>query len=178
MADKTPSTAPSEQNGGDTGAGQAAAPAFDAGRTGAAAARKPTVSHMLGEITWLLTQSPTHKHFALADLEWLVMPPLLLEQYRVFHGETTPVGVALWASLSEEAEAKLNAGVGRLRPDEWKSGDRLWLVDLIAPFATPDNKMVEQMLADLMNTALKGQRFKFHKTDPATGKRDTVEIGG
>ena len=178
MTDKTSSETPPEQSGAGNGAGQPAAPAFDAGRTDAAAARKPTVSHMLGEITWLLTQSPTHKHFALADLEWLVMPPLLLEQYRVFHGETTPVGVALWASLSAEAEAKLNAGVGRLRPDEWKSGDRLWLVDLIAPFATPDNKMVEAMLADLMNTALKGQRFKFHKTDPTTGKRDTVEIGG
>ena len=49
---------------------------------------------------------------------------------------------------------------------------------LTAPFATPDNKMVEAMLADLMNTVLKGQRFKFHKTDPTTGKRDTVEIGG
>ena len=177
MTDKTSSKTPSGQTGGDDGAEQAA-PAFDAGRTDAAAARKPTVSHMLGEITWLLTQSPTHKHFALADLEWLAMPPLLLEQYRVFHGDTTPVGVALWAYLSEEAEAKLNAGVGRLRPDEWKSGDRLWLVDLIAPFATPDNKMVEQMLADLMNTALKAKKFKFHKTDPATGKRDTVEIGG
>ena len=177
MTDKTSSKSPPQQKGSGNGA-EPAAPAFDAGRAGAAASRKPTVSHMLGEITWLLTQSPTHKHFALADLEWLVMPPLLLEQYRVFHGETTPVGVALWASLSAEAEAKLNAGVGRLRPDEWKSGDRLWLVDLIAPFATPDNKMVEAMLADLMSTALKGQRFKFHKTDPATGKRDTVEIGG
>ena len=48
----------------------------------------------------------------------------------------------------------------------------------MAPFAAPDNKMVEQMRADLMGTALKGQRFKFHKTDPTTGKRDTVEIGG
>ena len=48
----------------------------------------------------------------------------------------------------------------------------------MAPFATPDNKMVEQMLADLMQTALKGQRFKCHKTDPTTGKRDAAEIGG
>ena len=184
MTDKMHPQSTSNRKPTDNGAGadgrqtHQPAPTIDARRTDAAARNKPTVSHMLGEITWLLTQSPTHKHFALADLEWLVMPPLLLEQYRVFHGETTPVGVALWASLSAEAEAKLNAGVGRLRPDEWKSGDRLWLVDLITPFATPDNKMVEQMLADLMKTALKGQRFKFHKTDPATGKRDTVEIGG
>ncbi len=161
------------------GNGSAAAPAFDPKKTAEVAqTAKPTVSHMLGEITWLLTQSPTHKHFALADLEWLVMPPLLLEQYRVFRGDTTPVGVALWANLSPDAEAKLNAGAGRMRPDEWKSGDRLWLVDLIAPFATPDNKMVEAMMADLIQHPFKGKKFKFHKTDAATGKREVIELGG
>ena len=195
------------QNGADgaTASSAADAPVFDPKKTDEAAKRRPTVSHMLGEIVWLLTQSPTHKHFAMTDLEWLIMPPLLLEQYRVFHGETTPVGLALWAWLSPEAEAKLNAGAGRLRPDEWRAGGlgvahlqdalgggdggadgaqagktqgNLWLVDLIAPFATPDNKMVEAMLADLMQTAFKGQTFRFHKTDPATGKRDVLTLKG
>jgi cytolysin-activating lysine-acyltransferase len=137
-----------------------------------------TVSHMLGEIVWLMTQSPLHKHFALADLEWMVMPPILLQQFRVFHDKGRPVGVALWAFLSEEAEAKLSLTPVRLRPDDWKSGDRCWLVDLIAPQATADNTLVAAMLGDLQRTALKGQMFSFHRTNLATGAREAMKIEG
>lgn len=107
----------------------------------------------------------------------------MLEQFRVFHGEETPVGFALRAQFSDEAEARfleqVEAGRGaRLRPQDWKSGDRLWLVDLVAPFATPENKLVEAMLADLIENVFAQKKFKFHVTDPATGKRETKEIGG
>jgi hypothetical protein len=43
-----------------------------------------TVAQVLGEITWLMTQSPRHKAVPLGDLEWLVMPALLLRQFRIF----------------------------------------------------------------------------------------------
>lgn len=151
-----------------------------------------TMGNMLGEIVWLMTQSNGHKHFALSDLEWMVMPALLLEQYRIFRNGTQPLGVALWAYLSPEAEEKLETGAGRLRPDEWAinmkldakkgamhdAGGSLWLVDLIAPFHTPDNKMAEKMLADLVQGPFKGKKFKFHQTDPKTGKRKVMELGG
>lgn len=168
---------------GPARAGGAAPGVIDKTKTSAAAAQKPTVSHMLGEVVWLLSQSPAHKHFTIGDLEWLVMPAILLEQFRVFHGDKTPVGFALWAHLSEDAERRLNdaamAGQGaRLRPDDWKSGDRLWLVDLIAPFATPENKLQEAMLADLLQNIFPKRTIAMHVTDPATGKRETKEIGG
>ena len=145
-------------------------------------APKPTVSHMLGELTWVLSQSPAHRHFAIGDLEWLVMPAILLEQFRVFHGDRHPLGFALWAHLSEEAEARMTAAVAsgggaRLRPDDWKSGDRLWLIELVAPFATPENKLTEAMVADLVQNVFGKRKFKFHSTDLATGKRDVKEIG-
>ena len=42
------------------------------------AAQSPkTVSQVLGEITWLLSQSPLHKNLFISDLEWMVMPALL-----------------------------------------------------------------------------------------------------
>lgn len=68
-----------------TGANGAAAASLDENKMAQANAQKPTVSHMLGELTWLLSQSASHKHFAIGDLEWLVMPAILLEQFRVFH---------------------------------------------------------------------------------------------
>jgi RTX toxin acyltransferase family len=43
-----------------------------------------TVSQVLGEITWLMTQSPRHRSIPLGDLEWLLMPAILLKQFRIF----------------------------------------------------------------------------------------------
>lgn len=167
---------------------------------------KKTVSQMLGEIVWLMTQSPTHKHFSLADIEWMVMPPLLLEQYRIYHEDSKPIAVALWAYLSQESEAKLEAGGTRLAPHEWRAGGmgnlsqglqqgdqtsqvnpipeatgepqgKLWLVDLICPFGTPENQLVEKILADLMASVFKGKSFKYQVVDPKTGKRIVQELG-
>jgi cytolysin-activating lysine-acyltransferase len=135
-----------------------------------------TVSHMFGEIVWLMSQSAAHKHFAIADLEWMVMPALLLNQYRLFHHQGRPIGAALWAFLSEEAEAKLSLTPVRLRPDEWKSGDRCWLVDLIAPGATAENRLAVLMLEDLRATTLAGQEFKFHQFDPLYRIKKTISV--
>ena len=54
-----------------------------------------TVAQVLGEITWLMTQSPRHKAIPLGDLEWLLMPAILLRQFRIFYKGEQPVGVAL-----------------------------------------------------------------------------------
>ena len=132
----------------------------------------PTVSHMLGEIVWVLAQSPAHKHFSLADLEWLVVPPLMLEQYKVFRdGGKTPIGVALWAYLDEEAEKRLEQEPARLLPGQWKSGDRLWLVELAAPFATKENIMREKMVADLAMTNLSENVINYHAFDADNARK-------
>ena len=114
-----------------------------------------TVASVMGEIVWLMTQSPVHKHLFLADLEWLVMPPVLLSQYRIFRVQDRPVGVAFWAFLTEEAEARLKGGNPRLRPDEWKAGDRAWLIELVAPFGKP-----EVMLRDVKESIFKNEKLR------------------
>lgn len=139
-------------------------------------APKHPLAEKLGEIVWLMTQSSSHKHFALADLDWMVMPPLVHKQYRVFRGENGPVGAVFWAWFSEAAEEKFQSGAGHLRPDEWKSGDRLWLINLIAPFATAENRMLETMISELMRSVLEGKRPKMLRMNPKTGKRETVEV--
>jgi len=115
-----------------------------------------TVANMMGEIVWLLTQSQAHKNFFLSDLEWLVMTPLMLQQFRVFYADDRPVGVALWAHVNEDVEKRLMAGNARLAPNDWKSGDRLWLVDLVAPFGGHD-----AMLQDLKSQVFQTQVFKY-----------------
>jgi cytolysin-activating lysine-acyltransferase len=145
-----------------------------------AAAQAPTVSHVLGEMAWLMTQSLIHKAMAIGDLEWLIMPALIHRQFYIFRDGDRPVGLALWAKCTPEAEAKLERGMiepeNRLTLEEWTSGSSVWLVDLIAPFADNTNRHREIMIADLISGPLAGQAFKFHVTDPATGKRTVQTV--
>jgi cytolysin-activating lysine-acyltransferase len=151
-----------------------------------------TMGRMLGEMVWLMTQSPAHKHFSLADLEWMVMPPLALGQYRIFRNGEQPLGVALWAYLNPESEQKLEGGATRLMPQEWAQGMRidpehgmvsgeggtLWLIDIICPGHTAENKLADICLHDLMTSVFKGQRFKMFQIDPETRMRKVVELVG
>jgi len=93
-----------------------------------------TVSQVLGEITWLMTQSPRHKAIPLGDLEWLVMPAILLRQFRIFYKGEQPVGVALWALADEIVAKRIDAGDKRLSAVEWKSGANMRIIDIVAPF--------------------------------------------
>jgi cytolysin-activating lysine-acyltransferase len=141
----------------------------------------PTVSHMLGEMVWLLTRSPLHRCFSLADLEWLVMPALIHEQFYMFRDGDQPIGLALWAKCAPESAAKLEAGIiepeNHLTLEEWNGGNQIWLVDLIAPFATAENQHREIMMADLIAKPLRSKEFRLHRTDMETGERTVQVIG-
>ncbi len=123
---------------------------------------KKTVAQVLGEVTWLLTQSPVHKQLFIGDLEWFMMPPLLLEQFRVFHGKQHPVGVALWARVSQETDQRLRSGAFKLRPDEWKGGNIPWLIELVGPFGGTD-----EMMADLSAAIFPTETFNYHNINNA-----------
>ena len=125
---------------------------------------------VLGDITLLMSQSPAHKHLFLADLEWLLLPPLMLRQVRVFYAGKAPIAAALWASVSEEVEKHLEAGETRLRPQDWKSGDRLWLVELIAPGVSGNVEAVQALLTELAKTAFGGKPFKLRRGAQKVGK--------
>jgi len=55
-------------------------------------------------------------------------------------------------------------------------GGSLWLIDLICPTQTPENKLADICLHDLMTSVFKGKRFKmFQHKD---GLRFSVALGG
>jgi cytolysin-activating lysine-acyltransferase len=157
------------------------------------------VAEAFGQVVWLLSQSPLHRELKIKDLEWSFMPPIIHEQFRVFRFgplpgmenvdpkafapmgmskeafEQLPLGIAIWAKLSEAAEAKLEKGE-KLTLEEWRSGDRVWLVELISPFANPANKLSEAMLMDLIQGPFKSTAFSLHRTDPKTGRKDKILV--
>jgi cytolysin-activating lysine-acyltransferase len=133
----------------------------------AGAAKK--TSEVLGEIVWLMSQSPLHKQLFISDTEWLVMTPMLLQQFRLFYDKAKPVGVIFWASVSEEVEARLAAGTTRMRPQDWKSGDRLWVVEAIAPFGA-----AEEMVKDLKAKVFPGREIKLLAVGPKGREVKTI----
>ena len=118
---------------GAPGAASAQAGASAPGQPAAAPPPK-TVSQVLGEITWLMTQSPRHKSIPLGDLEWLVMPAILLKQFRMFYKGEQPVGVAVWALVDDLVAKRIDDGDKRLTAAEWKSGSNMRILDVVAPF--------------------------------------------
>jgi cytolysin-activating lysine-acyltransferase len=116
-------------------AGFSTAPSANGAAAAAVSGAAPkTVAQVLGEITWLMTQSPRHKAIPLGDLEWLVMPAILLRQFRIFYKGEQPVGVALWALADRLVAGRIDAGDRRLSAVEWKSGTAMRIVELVAPF--------------------------------------------
>ena len=102
------------------------------------------MSEVLGEVTWLMSQSPVHKRMFIEDIEWLVMTPVLLNQFRLYYSEDRPVGVVLYARVDTDTAAVLSAGTNRLRPQDWTSGDTIWVVEVISPFGAAQ-EMVDEL---------------------------------
>jgi cytolysin-activating lysine-acyltransferase len=128
----------------------------------------------LGQIVAILMRSAQHKQRPLADLEWLVLPAVLSGQCRVAQaqqsGIAVPVGVALWASVSADVDQRLSdlSAPWRLQPDEWRSGDIPWIVELVA-----DTSTQQALLKHLGETVFKGRRIRMRVRD-ANGK---MQIG-
>jgi hemolysin-activating ACP:hemolysin acyltransferase len=168
-----PGASPRDAAGSSATSGTASAQpanAEDARRRAAIATRQSVV---FSQIVGLLMRSPHYKHYALSDLEWLVLPALATGQFSVAEAATqrdaptVPVAVALWASVSPQIDKRLSEDLSapmRLRPDEWRSGEILWLIAAVG-----DARMIPSFLKQLCGTAWKGRHIKLRRLD-AEGK--------
>lgn len=126
----------------------------------AAPAAKPDrglmLDQVLGQVVRLMSASQRHRHLFIADLEWLVMPAMALGQARVIRDkQENPLAFACWARVSDEVEKRLKTGNPRLSPQEWRSGDSLWLIDVVTPDAA-----LSAVLATLGKEVFKGAPVK------------------
>jgi cytolysin-activating lysine-acyltransferase len=109
----------------------------------------------LGHAVWLMTQSPLHRNFFVSDLEWMLVPPVALAQFRLWRHENKPIGFVTWAQVSREVDDRLAKGERRLKFEDWSSGDRLWLMDIILPFGGHT-----EALAELKSQVFPGRKIK------------------
>lgn len=92
-----------------------------------------------GAVTWLWMQSPDHRTLPLQALQQLLLPAIQTGQYLLLHERRAtghqPVAYMSWAHLSAEAESRyLDHPLRGLQPSDWRSGDRMWVIDWITPF--------------------------------------------
>lgn len=107
---------------------------------------------MLGAVTWLMLQQAANRHTLLSELEWRVMPALVLNQAKLYLRDEAPLAFVSWAKLSEEAAQRYKAGLHQLTMADWTSGDQIWLIDVFTPYGG-----AQEMLKDLREKVFAGQ---------------------
>ena len=127
------------------------------------------LSSAFGDIVTLLMRSQSERTRTLADLEWMVVPAMQTGQFAVAEaqahetGVVAPMGVVLWAMVSESVDQRLSSQLDqamKLDPAEWKSGDIPWIV---AAFGEP--KIVNQLFQQLSKNVFTKMPAKLRARD-------------
>ena len=140
MANESERDPPPETNGnaGANGNGEA-----DTAGSGTASWSESgrAASAAFGAMVSMMMKSPAYHHHSLVDLEWLLVPAILNNQFmlnmtRTESGASIPGAFTIWAQVSEDVDRRLSANPAiplRLSQEEWKSGDIVWLIEAIGP---------------------------------------------
>ena len=88
----------------------------------------------LEKVLLILSLSNRHENWTVKDIQRLVIPPLKLNQYRIYIDKEVPLCYASWAMLPKEAEEGYKNKTRKIQPKDWNSGNNLWLIDVICPF--------------------------------------------
>ncbi len=98
---------------------------------------------ILGPVVWLYARDERRKWTFIADNDWLMMPPIVLDQCRLYTKSDIPWAYFAWAFVSDEVHQRLNSGTAKIAPHEWRSGSHCWVIDSVAPFGGLDECFTE-----------------------------------
>lgn len=107
---------------------------------------------LLGAVSWLMMQQTATRHTLLSELEWRVMPALVLDQAKLYMRDDSPIAYVSWATLSEPVAQRYGAAPHQLTASDWQSGDQVWIVDLFVPFGG-----AQEVMKDLRTTVFAGR---------------------
>ncbi len=101
---------------------------------------------VFAQVTMAMMSTPRYRHHTLAELQHLALEPMIRDRIAVAsppqkegEPEPLPAGIAIWAKVSEEVDAKIREQIRagafpvRLKGEDWDSGEIAWLLDVIAP---------------------------------------------
>jgi cytolysin-activating lysine-acyltransferase len=111
-----------------------------------------TEAEVLGASVWLWMHSNKHREIPLQVLSTLLLPAIKLQQFILISEHGKPVFYLSWANMSATAEARYIENPSFSMPqDDWNSGDRMWILDWVAPFGHTQSisKLIKRhLLAD------------------------------
>jgi cytolysin-activating lysine-acyltransferase len=107
---------------------------------------------LLGAVAWLMMQQSSTRHTLLSELEWRVMPALVVDQAKLYLRDDAPLAYVSWARLSESAATRYAKPPHHLASGDWKSGEHNWIIDLCTPFGGGSD-----IIQELRNTVFLGQ---------------------
>lgn len=139
------------------------------------------------QVTISLMGVPRYSSQPVSDLQRLIMAPLVRDRIAIAmlkgKEEDKPgemmAGVAIWASVSDEVDAKIReqikAGVFpvQLQGDDWRSGDKMWLLDVIAP----SQKLAAAVIANF-NQVTKAGEISLHPIITKMVDKDVLDKMG
>lgn len=89
---------------------------------------------LLGPALWLMARDAQRRFTFVADIDWRLLPPLVLDQCKLLTKQQIPWAFCSWALVSEPVDERLRTAGPVIAPHEWRSGSIPWLIDVIAPF--------------------------------------------
>ncbi|CCJ57065.1 cyclolysin-activating lysine-acyltransferase, partial [Bordetella bronchiseptica MO149] len=102
----------------------------------------------LGNIAWLWMNSPMHRDWPVHLLARNTLAPIQLGQYILLRCNGVPVAYCSWALMDADTELSYVMAPSSLGGNAWNCGDRLWIIDWIAPFSRDDNRALRRALAE------------------------------
>lgn len=91
---------------------------------------------MLGAVSWLMMQQSAVRHTLVSELDWRVMPALVLEQSKIYTRDGAPIAYVSWAKLSEAVAMRFanrpTSLCHQIGNPETRCGWWIWLLHLAA----------------------------------------------
>ncbi|WP_108811929.1 toxin-activating lysine-acyltransferase [Sphingorhabdus sp. Alg231-15] len=130
------------------------------------AALRGKIQTSVGQVVLAMMNLPRYRNQTLNDLTHLIIEPLLRDRLAIASSRPkdteednaaaeTLAGIAIWASVSDDVDAKIREQTKggafpiRLASEDWVSGEKLWLLDVIAP----NRKLATAVLANFSQVA-------------------------
>lgn len=149
------------------------------------AALRTHLRESFGQAVLAMMMLPRYRSLSLDDLQHHVLEPLFRDRLAIaYPGEaqgpgTEMVGLAIWASVSEEVDARIrdqiraNTFPVRLNGEEWNSGSINWLLDVIAP----DRQSTARVIANFKQVVKEGS-LRLHPLVARLVDEDTLRKMG
>ena len=88
-------------------------------------------------ITLMSNAQEPYNNMSVQYIEGMIIPPIELNQFKIFYKNKKPVGYTTWGFLNKKAEKKLINDDKYFTRSDWKSGETLWYIDTVCVDISP-----------------------------------------